>query len=220
MRGSTRSGQFCAAGTRIYIQDGIYETLVPLLVRAAEALPLGSGFEGGVAAGPLISSAQLEVCLCTSSPLHTDIRTKRVLGYIEAGKASGAALLTGGKRLPRPGYFVAPTLFANVPPDASILREEIFGPVGVLVRFGAEAEVLQAANSSSYGLVANVYTKSVDRALRVSRKLEAGSAFVNMFSLLSPYVPFGGVKQSGFGRQLGEKALDEYVDLSLAYIAC
>ncbi|GJE90598.1 aldehyde dehydrogenase [Phanerochaete sordida] len=198
----TRSGQFCAAGTRIYVQEGIYDTLVPLLVHAAQSIPLGSGFEADIAAGPLISQTQLD----------------RVLGYIEAGKGAGATLLTGGTRLDRPGYFVAPTLFGDVPQDASILREEIFGPVGVVVKFNTESEALRLANESTYGLVGHVYTQSVDRALRVTRRLQAGSAFVNMFAFLDPHVPFGGVKQSGFGRQLGQKALDEYTVLKAVHI--
>ncbi|GJE90582.1 aldehyde dehydrogenase [Phanerochaete sordida] len=196
------SGQACVAGTRIYIHERIYDTLVPLLVRAAHAFALGDGFDPHAMAGPLISQAQLD----------------RVLGYIEAGKAAGATLLAGGARADRAGYFVQPTLFADVPAGASIATDEIFGPVGVLAKFRTESEVLAMANDSAYGLTAHVFTASVDTALRVARALHAGSAFVNMFSLLCPQVPFGGTKASGFGRQLGQAALDEYTVLKAVHI--
>ncbi|GJE90576.1 aldehyde dehydrogenase [Phanerochaete sordida] len=196
------SGQVCVAGTRVYIQEGIYDTLVPILVGALGAFALGDGFDPKAVAGPLVSQTQLD----------------RVLGYIEAGKAAGATLLAGGSRLDRPGYFVAPTLFTDVPPTASIMTEEIFGPVGVLVKFTTEAEALALANASDYGLTSQVYTQHLERAVRVTRALQAGNAFVNMFSMLCPQMPFGGTKQSGFGKHLGQAALDEYTILKAVHI--
>ena len=134
-----------------------------------------------------------------------------MLGYIESGKADGAKVLVGGERVDRPGYFVRPTLFTDVKPDSKIMKEEIFGPVGLIIKFKTEEEVIALANDTAYGLTSQVYTTNLDRAIRMANALEAGNTFVNMFSLLCPQVPFGGTKQSGFGKELGAKALDEYV---------
>lgn len=196
------SGQICAAGSRIFVQEGIYDTFLQALAGAAASIVHGDGFRAGTQQGPVVSQTQLE----------------RVLGYIEAGKRDGATVVVGGARVPGAGYFVQPTIFADTRPDMKIVREEIFGPVGVVVKFKTEDEAIAAANDTDYGLASYVYTTNVNRAIRVSNAMEAGSCFVNMASLLRPQVPFGGYKQSGQGKEMGECGLDAFTQVKAVHI--
>ena len=195
------------------MQEDVFDKVLPVLVNVAQSLRLGNAFDVQADAGPLISEAHLNVWSFAFQQFTSKLLNilQRVMGYIASGKDDGATLLTGGERIDRAGYFVQPTLFTDVKQDSKIAREEIFGPVGVIMKFRTEAEVIKLANDSEYGLSSNIYTQNIDRAIRVAHSLEAGNAFVNMFSVLSPQVTFGGVKQSGFGKHLGQQALDEYV---------
>lgn len=192
------SGQVCQAGSRILVERPAYERFVEALAARVRSLRLGPGREPSTDVGPLISRAQME----------------RVLGYVEEGLAAGARLLAGGGRAEElgPGYFVRPTLFADVRPEMRIAREEIFGPVAAVLPFEDEAEAVRLANAGPYGLAAGVWTRDVKRALRMARSVQAGTVWLNTYQLLTPTAPFGGYKKSGFGRELGRGALEAYLE--------
>lgn len=137
------------------------------------------------------------------------------MGYIESGKEEGATLHHGGARVGTEGYFIQPTIFTDVKPHMKIVKEEIFGPVGVVIKFKDEDDVLRQANDTVYGLAAAVFTKDLNKAIRTANRLKAGTVWVNCVNHLHAAVPFGGYKQSGIGRELGEYALAKYVDLSV-----
>ena len=132
---------------------------------------------------------------------------QRVLGYIASGKQDGAKVVTGGERFGGSGFFVQPTIFTDVKPDMKIVQEEIFGPVCVLIKFKDEDDIVAQANDTIYGLAASVFSQNVTRALSTAHKLRAGTVWINTHNMLYPNVPFGGFKQSGIGRELGEYAL-------------
>ncbi|EKM54556.1 uncharacterized protein PHACADRAFT_258489 [Phanerochaete carnosa HHB-10118-sp] len=197
------AGQICAAGTKIYIQEGVYDKVMEQLVAAAKASANpGTGFDLTPQLDPVVSQTQLD----------------RVLGYISSGKDQGAKVAVGGGRLGKEGYFIEPTLFTDVKPDMKIVKEEIFGPVGVVIKFKTEEEVLQAANDSTYGLSACIYTKDLDRVARFTSALESGSVHVNMASMSDRRAPTGGFKQSGFGKDQGEYALEDYTNIKAVTI--
>jgi len=192
------SGQICIAGTRVLIEQSIYDEFTKKLAAAGSALKIGDPHEAGVVVGPLVSAAQRE----------------RVERYIAAGVADGATLACGGKRppqLPR-GYYVEPTLFTNARNDMTIAREEIFGPVITAIPFRDEAEAVAIANDSDYGLYGYVWTGDAARGLRVARQIRTGTVQLNG-SPMNPDAPFGGYKQSGIGRDGGRYALNAYSEL-------
>ncbi|HLT54908.1 MAG TPA: aldehyde dehydrogenase family protein [Bacillota bacterium] len=194
-------GQVCCAGSRVYIPDHLYEKVVERLVDYAENTKLGNGLDESTKMGPLISKQQ----------------QNRVCSYIEKGIEEGATLITGGKTLPQ-GYFVTPTVFTNVHDDMTIAREEIFGPVVVAMPYKSIDEVITRANNSKYGLAAGVWTENVKHAHNIARKLKAGTVWVNCYNLTDPAVPFGGYKQSGFGREMGSYALENYTEVKSVWV--
>ncbi|XXG99999.1 hypothetical protein Hte_006341 [Hypoxylon texense] len=186
------NGQICAAGSRIYVQDTIYDKfLVEFSKRSRDAVH-GDPLLPETTKGAVASKAQMD----------------KILSYVEKGKASGLRLLHGGEKLPGDGYFVANTAFADVDQNHSIMREEIFGPFASIASFSTEQEVIDKANDSDLGLNSAVFTNNVNRAMRVSEALETGTVTVNCWGLVHANTPFGGVKQSGFGRDMGHEALD------------
>ncbi|KNZ73595.1 Aldehyde dehydrogenase [Termitomyces sp. J132] len=197
-------GQSCAAGSRIFVQEGIYDEFLAKFTAIAKNLAATTGdpFAIGMQHGPQISQVQFD----------------RVMSYIESGKQEGATVHIGGARHGQEGYFIQPTIFTNVKPEMKIVKEEIFGPVGVVFKFKTEEEVIEAANNTTYGLACNVFSQNISRALRVAHSLEAGSAWVNYAKTVDKAVPFGGYKQSGIGRELGEYALDTYTQVKAVHV--
>lgn len=189
------SGQICSAGTRILVQRRIYEEFSGLLVDAIAQIPVGRD--------------KPFPCL---GPLVNQIQFKKVLSYFEVAKEDGATLLIGGNRstIKDKGYYVNPTIYGNVTNDMRIAREEIFGPVGVLIPFDTEVEAIQIANDSDYGLAAGIFTQNISRVHRVAAQIEAGQIFVNAYYDGGVEAPFGGFKQSGIGREKGMIALKQY----------
>ncbi|OQE11351.1 hypothetical protein PENVUL_c002G03901 [Penicillium vulpinum] len=192
---TANNGQVCAAGSRIYVHAGIYDKfLLTFAEKLAHTTP-GDPLSKETTKGPVISQRQRE----------------KILKFIRHAKESGIRLLAGGEEIPGEGHFVPNAAFADVPDDARIMQEEIFGPVASIAKFTTEAEVIEKANSTEFGLSAAVFTNDVNRAPRVSAALESGLVTINCWGMLHANTPFGGVKQSGFGRDMGEEALDAWM---------
>jgi acyl-CoA reductase-like NAD-dependent aldehyde dehydrogenase len=192
-------GEVCSAGSRLFVQEKIYDRMVDELSKTVQDIHLGPGIDSMTQMGPLVSKTQME----------------RVLGYISIGNQEGARLVAGGKRAEGlgGGYFVQPTVFADVDAKMRIAQEEIFGPVLAAIPFSSEEDLIAKANDSIYGLVAGVWTSDVSRAHRVAHALQAGTVYVNCYNVLDPATPWGGFKQSGWGRELGSYALDLYTEV-------
>jgi len=196
-------GQCCCAGSRLMVQAGIYDEFVKRATARAKRRTVGDPFSAGVEQGPQVDSDQFNT----------------VMGYIQAGVAEGACLQAGGGRWGEAGYFVQPTVFSDVTDEMKICKEEIFGPVQVIQKFSTMEEVVERANKNSYGLAAAVFTKDVGKALYMSNSLRAGTVWVNCYDVLEAQVPFGGYKQSGVGRELGEYGLEAYTEVKTVTIA-
>lgn len=189
-------GQCCCAGTRIYVQEGIYDKFVEAFKKRAVANKVGDPFAQDTFQGPQVSQLQFD----------------RIMGYIQSGKEEGATVEVGGERHGDKGYFIQPTIFSNVRSDMKIMQEEIFGPVCAIAKFKDEEEVIKLGNDTQYGLAAAVHTKDLNTALRVSKALKAGTVWVNCYNMLNHQLPFGGYKASGIGRELGKEALNNYLE--------
>ena len=191
------TGQTCVCANRLLVQDGIYENFVALLARRVESLKVGPGCEEGVAQGPLIDAAAVA----------------KVEAHIADAVAQGARVITGGSRHARGGTFFEPTVLAEVTPSMRIAREETFGPVAPVFRFAGEAEAIRMANDTEFGLAAYFYARDIARCLRVGEALEYGMIGVNTGLISNEVAPFGGVKQSGIGREGSRHGLDEYLEI-------
>jgi acyl-CoA reductase-like NAD-dependent aldehyde dehydrogenase len=193
------SGQGCALPTRCYVHDDVYDDVVARIVAQVQSVPVGDPLDPSVLMGPVV----------------TEAACARILGVIERAVTDGAGtLLTGGERLAGPladGYYVAPTVFVDVDHHSELAQREIFGPVLSVLRFRDEDEVIAKANDNPFGLAAYVHTRDVARAHRVARRLEVGTVTVNGFPGMSPSAPFGGFKQSGYGREGGRAGIEEFV---------
>ncbi|TLS26719.1 hypothetical protein PpBr36_04368 [Pyricularia pennisetigena] len=187
-------GQCCCAGSRIYVQEGVYDKFVAAFKERAQKNKVGDPFKEDTFQGPQVSELQFN----------------RIMDYIKSGKEEGATVETGGERHGDKGYFIQPTIFTNVRPEMKIMKEEIFGPVVAMAKFKTEEEVIALANDSNYGLAAAVHTKDLNTSIRVSNALKAGTVWVNCYNMLHHQLPFGGYKESGIGRELGEAALANY----------
>lgn len=187
-------GQCCCAGSRIYVQEGIYDKFLERFKQRTLQNKVGDPFQADTFQGPQVSQLQFD----------------RIMSYINHGKEAGAKIEVGGQRKGDKGYFIEPTIFSNVTEDMKIMQEEIFGPVCSISKFKTKEEAIKLGNSTTYGLAAAVHTKNLNTAIEVSNALHAGTVWVNTYNTLHWQLPFGGYKESGLGRELGESALDNY----------
>jgi aldehyde dehydrogenase (NAD+) len=195
-------GQCCCAGSRLFVEEKVHDQLVEKLTKKAKAQRVGDPFDPETTQGPQVSQEQCD----------------RIMGYIQAGQAEGAKMLTGGKRFGDKGYFIEPTVFDNVTDNMKIAKEEIFGPVMNILKFKDVEEVIRRGNQTFYGLAAAVWTRDISKAHRLANSLRAGTVWVNCYDVFDAAAPFGGYKMSGHGRELGEYALELYTEVKTVYV--
>jgi betaine-aldehyde dehydrogenase len=196
------SGQVCSNGTRVFVQRGIKEAFLKRLTERLSTAVIGDPLDEATNFGPMVSEKQMNI----------------VLDYIEKGEKEGARLVTGGKRLDHDGFYLQPTVFADVTDDMTIAREEIFGPVMAVLDFDTEEEAITRANATEFGLSAGVFTGDLSRAHRVIARLEAGSCFINSYNDAPVEAPFGGTKMSGVGRENSKAAINHYSELKSVFV--
>ena len=196
------SGQICSNGTRVFVHKTIKEAFLDRLSARLDQAVIGDPLDETTNFGPLVSNRQMQI----------------VQGFIAQGISEGARLVCGGQRLERPGYYLAPTVFANVSDEMTIAREEIFGPGLSVLDFDDEGDVVARANNTEYGLSAGVFTRDISRAHRVIGKLQAGSCFINSYNDAPVEAPFGGMKLSGIGRENSKNAIEHYSQLKSVYV--
>jgi aldehyde dehydrogenase (NAD+) len=196
-------GQCCCAGSRLFVERKAYDEFVQLSVDRARRRTVGDPFDAKTEQGPQIDDAQFD----------------KVMSYIESGKQEGAQLLCGGGRVGDKGYFIEPTVFAGVRDEMKVAREEIFGPVMTIIPFDGLDEVIERGNKTMYGLAAAVWTKDITKATAIANGLRAGTVWVNCYDVFDAAAPFGGFKQSGMGRELGEYGLQQYSEVKTVTMA-
>ncbi|MDQ6746297.1 MAG: aldehyde dehydrogenase family protein [Actinomycetota bacterium] len=189
-------GQCCNAGSRLYVQKQVFDDVVAGVADAAKKIHLAPGTEPDSEMGPLISDEQFE----------------KVLGYLSSGQSDGAEAVVGGERSGERGYFVKPTVLTNTNPNMKVEREEIFGPVVCAIPFDSPEEIVPAANGTNYGLAAGVFTTDLSKAHRTAKRLRAGTVWINTYHVFDAAMPFGGYKQSGWGREMGHQVLENYLE--------
>jgi phenylacetaldehyde dehydrogenase len=190
-------GQCCCAGSRLYVEDKIFDKVVEGVSESAKKIKVGPGMNPDTNMGPLVSEEQF----------------RRVCGYMESGLNEGAKAVVGGKKVGNRGYFVEPTVLVNTKPDMKVVREEIFGPVVTAIPFKSIDEIATEANDTRYGLAAGIWTKDIGKAHALANKLKAGTVWVNCYNVFDAALPFGGYKESGWGREMGKEALELYTEV-------
>jgi len=203
----SNSGQICSATSRILVQESVYDSFVTAFKsHVQEVSVVGDPFAESTFQGPQVTKAQYD----------------RVMGYIKSGKEEGATLVAGGEAFTSvgtgKGFFIKPTIFTHVKPSMKIYREEIFGPFVVITSFKTEQEALELANDTTYGLGSAVFTQDITRGHRIAKKMEAGMVWINSSNDSDYRIPFGGVKQSGIGRELGEAGLAAYSNTKSVHV--
>jgi acyl-CoA reductase-like NAD-dependent aldehyde dehydrogenase len=199
-------GEVCCAGTRLFVERALHDQFADAVATAAAGMKQGPGLDPATQVGPLVSAEQFE----------------RVTGYLDVGKREGATAITGGEANRDPalagGWFVKPTVFTGVTNDMRIAREEIFGPVVSVIPFTDEHDAVLQGNDTLYGLAAGVWTRDVGKAHRVARAIRAGTVWVNCYNVFDVTSPFGGYKQSGYGRELGRSSLETYTQTKSVWV--
>jgi len=196
-------GQCCNAGSRLYIERGAFDDVVAGVAEQARKITVGNGMEPGTQMGPLISDEQFD----------------KVLGYLRSGIDAGAEAVVGGSRVGDRGYFVEPTVLTNTSGDMKVMREEIFGPVVCAVPFDRTDEILPVANDTNYGLAAGIFTRDISKAHRTAARLRAGTVWINTYHVFDAAQPFGGYKESGWGREMGHQVLESYLETKAVCVA-
>jgi len=196
-------GQCCCAGSRLFVEDKVYDQVLNIITERAKKQRIGDPFDHATTHGPQVSQEQCDT----------------VMRYISAGQKEGARCVTGGKRIDRAGYFIEPTVFDNVRDDMTIAKEEIFGPVLTVLRFKDVDEAIQRGNNTMYGLAAAVWTKDIGKAHAIAAGLKAGTVWINCYNVFDTAAPFGGFKMSGIGRELGEYGLANYTEVKTVVTA-
>ena len=195
-------GQCCCAGSRLFVEAKCYDEFVEKSIARAKKRKVGDPFDPDTEQGPQVDEDQFD----------------KIMGYIETGKKEGASLLAGGKRVGSKGYFIEPTVFADVQDDMTIAKEEIFGPVMSIIKFNSLDEVIDRANRTAYGLAAAVWTRDIGKAHAIANNVRAGTVWVNCYDVFDPGAPWGGFKQSGIGREMGEYGLQQYSEIKSVII--
>ena len=190
-------GQCCSAGSRLYIEKGSFDKVVEGIAEQAQKIHVGPGLEPSTDMGPLVSEEQLN----------------RVCGYLASGFSEGAKAVVGGSRLGDKGYFVEPTVLVNTNERMKVVQEEIFGPVVTAIPFSDTNELIAQANDTIYGLAAGIWTRDIQKAHRIASQLRAGTVWINCYNIFDAALPFGGYKQSGWGREMGHEVLEAYTEV-------
>jgi phenylacetaldehyde dehydrogenase len=190
-------GQICAAGSRLFVHKSIFDKVVGGVAEATKKFHIGPGIDPATTLGPLVSQEQLD----------------RVCGYMDSGFKDGAKATVGGNKMKGPGYFFEPTILVDVRPEMKVVREEIFGPVVAAIPFSDPSEIVKSANDTHYGLASAIWTRDLSTAHKVASKLRAGTVWINCYNVFDAALPFGGYRQSGWGREGGHSTLELYTEV-------